>query len=131
MPRGPAPQYTRRQEPIMDDYIWASINHAGGNYDPDTGHYAHLVYSGIQSRARAEQIEDALYRCGRYMHRKKIADIGIKCYIKPAGNGTWNVEYFAVNKAHTYKYLVERYGTDGELDRSKLPYDPRKRAVKE
>jgi len=110
----------------MDDYIMRSIAEAGGNYDPDTGHYAHLEYTGCPTLQRAEQIEDALYRCGRYLHRKKVADIGVKCNIKQAADGTYKVEYYAINKAHTRAYMISRYGED----RSRWPYDPRRRNEK-
>lgn len=123
MPRGPSPGWSRRTEPILDDWILKSINHAGGKYDADTGHYAKLVYAGCATKSRADQIEDALYRCGRYLHRRKIADIGVhaKARKQPESDGTFSVDYVAINKAHTYKYLIDKHGED----KNKWPYNPR------
>jgi hypothetical protein len=110
----------------MDDYIWASINAANGVYDPDTGFYEWLVYSGCPTKERAQEIHDALRRCAYYMFSHKQADIGMHAVIEQAKDGTYNVGFCAVNKAHTYLYMIEKHGPD----KSKWPYDPRKKESK-
>jgi hypothetical protein len=110
----------------MDDYIWASINATNGVHDPETGFYGTLVYAGCESRDRASQIEKALRRCAFYMFHHKQADIGMHASIKNKHDGTYDVEFVAVKKAYTYKYLIDRYGSD----KSRWPYDPTKRNEK-
>lgn len=106
----------------MDDYVWASINQAQGKYDPETGHYATLHYTGCDTRERAVEINRALHRSAMYMHRHKIASVGIHATIVKHGD-TYTVEYCAVNKAHSRKYVVEKYGEDP----NKWPYFARRR----
>jgi hypothetical protein len=45
--------------------------------------------------------------------------------IVKAKDGTWSVEFRAINKAHAKAYVLAKYGAD----RSQWPYDPRRRIV--
>lgn len=123
MPRAPRPLWANRKEPVMDDYIHASVNAVNGVFDPQTGFYAKLVYSGCATEQRAQEISSALYRCAGYINTHKIAPVAVKTWIKQADDGTYNVEYVVINKKYTYAYMVSHYGED----RSKWPYNPRKK----
>lgn len=116
MPRGGAPPYKRRLEPILDDYLYASVTQADGVHDPETGHYATLVYSGCESKERAVEISKALYRSGVHL------GLSVKATVKRRGD-VWDVEYRAIDKAHARRHVLEKYGPD----RSKWPYDPRRK----
>jgi hypothetical protein len=121
MARAPAPLWKRRKEPIVDDYIHASINATNGVFDPETGHYGKLVYTGIETPERAREISSALHRCAYYLYSHKGPKVGISAKIRSEKDGTFSVEFVAINKQHTYKYMIERYGED----RSRWPYNPR------
>jgi hypothetical protein len=123
MPRAPAPNWKLRTQPVLDDYVWASINAVNGVYDSETGHYGKLVYSGCETEERALEINRALNRSASYMHTHKQADVGMNSRVKRASDGTWEVEFAAVSKAHARAYVIQKYGSD----RSKWPYDPRKK----
>jgi hypothetical protein len=122
MPRSPAPEWAKRKEPIMDDFVFASINAANGKHDPDTGHYATLVYAGCSDRERAKEISNRLFSSALWLTKHKKASVSMSTKIKPASDGTYSVEYVVINKAHARKFVLEKYGTD----RSKWAYDPRK-----
>jgi hypothetical protein len=126
MPRGGVPEYKKRLEPIMDDHVMMSISQANGIYDPDTGHYAHLVYAGCKTEDYAANIVKAINRSPWHLNKKLPEPIGVTCKIRQAKDGTYNVEFFAVNKAHTYKYMIDTYGSDP----SKWPYDPREKRAR-
>lgn len=115
MPRGPAPSWGRRQEPILDHLIHASVSQAGGKHD-DKGRYAELVYTGCSTRTRAEEIKRALYRCARYIGYSMAAWI-------EANGEEFDVHFRANDKAFGKKHVIEKYGPD----RSKWPYDPRRK----
>jgi hypothetical protein len=124
MPRGPAPEWTRRKPPVLDGYVLASVNQAGGpgRHHPETGHYATLHIRGLADKDEAREYVQALYRSAHYLHRKKIADVSMSA--KPVRHGdTWSVEFRAVDKTLARKHVLDRYGPD----RSKWPYDPRRR----
>jgi hypothetical protein len=121
MPRAAAPPWATRKEPVLDHLVRASIDQAGGKHHPDTGHYATLVYKGIETRERADEIKRALHRCALYMHKKGIASVGMSAKVLRDGNG-WKVEFRAVDKTMARKYVLQKYGPD----RSKWPYSPRR-----
>ena len=51
MPRGPAPGWRQRKEPVTDDYILAAVTKSGGLGKHDAnGHYATLVIKGLADR---------------------------------------------------------------------------------
>ena len=116
MPRGAAPEWRRRKEPILDDHLRMSMSKANGIPDPETGHYAKLIYAGCESKERAAEIKRALFRAGRYV------GCSVSATVKPAGDGTYQVHFMAISKTHARKYILEKHGAD----RSKWPYDPRR-----
>lgn len=106
----------------MDAYILASINQAGGKHHPETGHYATLKYTGCDTRERAQEIKRALHRSAMYLHRRKIASVGMHAEIVKDGD-TYTVEFRAVDKALARKHVIEKYGEDP----NKWPYFARRR----
>lgn len=107
--------WTRRKEPILDDYLRASIDQANGQYDPETGHYATLHYVGCESRERAKEISQGLYRAARHVK------CSVQATVLPADDGTYTVEFRAIDKSMARKYVLQKYGTN----RANWPYDPR------
>lgn len=117
MPRGPQPEYKRRKEPVLDDYLRASMSRANGTPDPETGHYAELVYAGVETRERAEEIKRALFRSARHVK------VSVTATVEPADDGTYRVRFKAIDKLFARRFILEKHGPD----RSKWPYDPRRR----
>ena len=99
MPRGPALSWTQRKQPIVDDYITASVDKAGGlgKYHPQTGHYAELVIRGLADKDEANEWKNALFRCAHYMNRHDIAPLSISAKIEPDGDG-YKITFAAVDK---------------------------------
>jgi hypothetical protein len=124
MPRGPAPSWRRRKEPVLDDWILASVSQAGGlgQHHPKTGHYATLWIRGLDSKENAQEWQQALYRCAHYLNRTGTAPVSMSAKIHRKGSG-YEIEFRAVDKTLARKHVLERYGPD----RSKWPYDPRRR----
>jgi hypothetical protein len=134
MPRGPAPAWRARMPvtvngiPVataqeVDAYIIASVNQAGGKHHPQTGHYATLFIRDFATREEATAWRQALFRCAHFLARRRIADVSMKASPpRRKGNG-WEIEFCAVNKTLARKFVMETYGPD----RSKWPYDPRRR----
>ena len=116
MPRGPAPQWTRRLEPILDSHVQASIDAVNNIFDPETGHYGTLIYKGCADRERAKEIVRALHRSAKHLK------VSMSASIKKRGD-EFDVHFSAINKAHARAYVVAKYGTD----RSKWPYNPRQK----
>jgi hypothetical protein len=115
MPRGAAPPWRQRKEPILDSHLQASVTQANGVHD-ELGHYAELVYAGCATRDRAKEIQQALHRAGNHL------GFSVSARIEKNGD-EWQVRYKAIDKAHAKKYILEKYGND----RSKWPYDPRRK----
>jgi hypothetical protein len=118
MPRGEAPEWRRRKLPITDDLVRASVNLVNGVHDAETGHYGLLVYSGMESRDEAIEYKNSLFRCAKYL--------GYSVWVgKPEkdANGTYSLEFRAINKAHARRWILAQHGTD----RSAWPYDPRRK----
>jgi hypothetical protein len=124
MPRGPAPEWSRRKEPITDPHILASIEQAGGlgKHDPTTGHYAELVLRGIATREEAAEWRRSLFRCAHYLNRSGTAPVSMNAKIERDGNG-YLIRFKAVDKVLAKAHVLAKYGSD----RSKWPYDPRRR----
>ena len=80
MPRGPAPAYRARKEPVADDYLLAVISQAGGagQHDPTTGLYGTLVLRGFKDRDEAKEWDRSLYRCALWLTRNRGADIACR-----------------------------------------------------
>jgi hypothetical protein len=116
MPRAQAPEWRRRKQPVLDDHLRTSITQANGIPDPTNGHYAKVVYAGCPTKERAQEIKTALYRSGRYVK------VSVSATVVPAGDGTWQVHFFAIDKTYAKKYMLERYGTVANF-----PYNPRRK----
>jgi hypothetical protein len=123
MPRGSAPPWRQRKPPVLDSWIMASIQQAGGKYNPQTGRYATLRINGLASRDEAKEYVRALHRCGVFLAKWAIADVGVHTKIIKGQDG-YTVEFTAVDKAMARKHIIDTYGPD----RSRWPYDPRRRS---
>lgn len=126
MPRGPVPEWRRRKEPILDSWIHASVQQAGGvgKHHPETGHYAPLIIRGLDTREEAEEYRKALYRCAHHLNRHGILPVSMSAQIQRNGTG-YQIEFRAVDKTLARAFVLRKYGTD----RSKWPYDPRARGA--
>ncbi len=124
MARGPAPAWRARKPPISDDYLLAAVTQAGGpgKHDPKTGLYATLVVRGFEDRDEAKEWDLSLYRCALWLTRNRNADLSVATKIERDGNG-WLVRFSVYNKTHARAHVMAKHGTD----RSKWPYDPRRR----
>ncbi len=124
MPRGPAPPWRARKEPVLDAHILASVEQAGGigHHDPETGHYAELVIRDLATREEAAEWSRALHRSAYFMSRHGVADVSVKAKISKDGKG-YKIVFRAVDKTCARAYVLATYGED----RSKWPYDPRRR----
>lgn len=124
MPRGPAPQWRARMQPVLDGHLLKSVDKAGGHgsHDPATGYYGTLYIRGLADRAEAEEWKRALYRSAKHLHRYRVADIGVSATIRRTG-GTYEIEFVAVDKTIARKHVMEKYGPDP----SKWPYNPHAR----
>ena len=47
VPRGPAPGWRARKQPVLDSHILAAVNAAGGVGKHNAGHYGELVIDGL------------------------------------------------------------------------------------
>ena len=124
MPRGPSPAWRARKEPVVDDWILASVAKAGGlgKHHPQTGHYADLIIRGLADKEEAMEWRRALFRCAHYLNRTKQAPLSMSAKIERDGKG-YRIVFRAVDKTLARAHVLARYGPD----RSKWPYDPRRR----
>ena len=124
MPRGPAPGWRTRKEPVLDSHVMASVEQAGGlgKHHPETGHYAELIIKGLTSKEEAQEWSRSLYRAAHYLNRNNIAPVSMSAKIERDGDG-YRIRFKAVDKTLARKHVMEKYGAD----RSKWPYDPRRR----
>lgn len=124
MPRGPAPAYKKRLEPIADDYLLAVVAQAGGpgKHDQATGLYGTLVLRGLKDRDEAKEWIRSLYRCALWLSRNKGADISVSAKIERDGT-LYAVRFSVFNKTHGRAHVLAKHGTD----RTKWPYDARRR----
>ena len=128
MPRGPAPQWRARKEPVVDEWIMASVHHAGGlgRHHPETGHYGSLVIGDLATKEEADEYRKALYRCAHYLSRTGTAPLSMSADRAVRGiDGKYSITFRAVDKTLARAHVLARYGTD----RSKWPYDPRRRGA--
>jgi hypothetical protein len=126
VPRSAAPQWRKRKDPVLDHYVLASIEQAGGpgRHNPETGHYAELLINDLADRAEAEEYVRALNRSALHLHRYRVAEVGMSA--KPEKDGErWRVRFKAIDKTAARAYVLKRYGPD----RSRWPYDPRRRGA--
>jgi hypothetical protein len=114
----PPPYWQMRKQPILDEYIQASVNLTNGQYN-ELGHYGTLKYVGCETRDRANEIKDSLYRSARHFK------VSLAYKVIHEKDDTYSVEYTVVNKAHARAYVIEKYGNNPE----KWPYyhPPQKR----
>lgn len=128
MPRSAAPNWRGRtplriggeSHPIemVDAYIRASVTQAEGKYDAVTGFYKTLVINGIESSDDAKEVEKRLRASAYHHHRNGLLSIGVHVSRIKNTDGSYRVEFAAVNKEHTYAYMIQKYGED----RTKWPY---------
>lgn len=103
------------KEPNLRPHLRHSVDEAGGKHHPETGYYATLHYAGIETEERAKEIKNALFRAGRGMGYAVDAKVH-----HDDSDGTWYVEFSAINKQHARAYVTARYGNNP----SKWPYSP-------
>lgn len=99
-----------RKPPILDDYVQKSIE-GGMN---DRGHYAELVYSGVEEEERAREIRRALFRSAAHLK------VSMKADLERAADDTWSIRFRAIDKATARAYIAQKAGGDP----SKLDYNP-------
>lgn len=121
MPKGPVPEWRRRKDPILDDYVLASVHKASGQHHPETGFYAELHLVGFTTREEADEWRRALYRSAHYLSRHGIADVSMAADPPKRDTAGWKLVFRAVDKTMARAHVMRRYGTD----RSRWPYDPR------
>lgn len=122
MPRGPAPSWRARKEPLLDAEILASVaaGSAGGHeHGPGNGRFGELVYTGCQNKDQAQDIKRALFRAAK---RQGVSLTLAR--IERRGRG-YVVRFAAGCKTCGQQYVVSRYGPD----RSAWPYNPRRRGA--
>jgi hypothetical protein len=105
-------KFYQRMQPDLTAYVQASIDAVEGKFHPETGHYGTLHYHGCADRARAEEIKRALYRAAGYLK------VSMHAKIVPQSDGTFRVEYKAIDKESARRYVKAKYGDDT----SKWPY---------
>jgi hypothetical protein len=112
MSGGVAPQWRSRKPPVLDHLVQSSIDQSVHGFDPDTGYYTTLHYTGCSDRERANEIKQALWRSAKHL------GVALAATVKPADDGTFLVEFTAINKEHARAYVLKKYGTDA----SEWPY---------
>lgn len=124
MPRGPAPAWRARKEPVTDDYLLTVINRAGGpgKHHPQTGLYGTLVIKGFASREEAKEYDRSLFRCALWLTRNRGADISVSTKITGRGE-SYSLEFSVHNKTHARLHIMTKHGPDRTL----WPYNPRAR----
>lgn len=123
MPRGPAPGWRERKQPVLDSWVLASISAAKGTPGSD-GHYGELHITDLATRDEAREYVRALHRSGRYLTKYSQYQVGIRAHVKRSGR-RYYVQFWAVDKIAAKAHILEKYGPD----RSKWPYDPRRRSA--
>ena len=97
---------------MLDHLILASVDQASGRYN-EHGHYGELIYSGCDTRARAEEIKRALFRAGKHTGQS------VSAKIEKTGD-QWQVRFKAIDKTMARSYMLSHYGDD----RTRWPYSP-------
>ena len=109
MPKGPGSPIRPRKRPLTDDHIKASV---ARGMDPETGHYAELIYGGIETEERALEIKRSLYRCAKFLGYSMKADI------EKTATG-YQVRFKAIDKDKARAYTARQYKETG-----KIAYNP-------
>lgn len=120
MGKGPPPAWSRR-DCRFDHLVVAALEQGYGKV---------LVYSGIETVERADDIRRGIYRCAK--HRGITAEAGPSgrlvtgddMGVRKTGK-TYALHYRLWDKRQGRKALLERHGPD----RGSWPYDPRRRAT--
>jgi hypothetical protein len=105
----------QRKQPILDGWILASVNQAGGlgNYD-DEGHYATLVIRGLADRGTAQEWKRGLYRSALYLTRHgtpvSISEASIiRDLVRRSG---WQLTFRVSDKGRAIEHQEATYGTN-------------------
>jgi hypothetical protein len=114
MPKGPPPAWKVRKEPILDHFVKAAVESVNGVYDQETGRYSTLVITGAETKDKASEISQALFRSARHLK------VSVSTKINQAEDRSYDVEFTVYNKKHARAYIAAKAGGD----RSKLAYDP-------
>jgi hypothetical protein len=111
-------------EPVVDDYLMAAVTKAGGldKHHPVTGLYQTLVLRDLKDREEADEWRKALYRCAHWMSRNGVAPVSVSVKIERDGQG-YLIRYSVYHKVMARLHILNKHGKD----RSKWPYDPRRR----
>ena len=123
MPRGPAPPWRVRMQPVTDDYLLASISQSGGKHDL-RGAYAELVIRGLADRDEATEYVRSLFRCALWLNRNRKTSISVTAKTEQTAKG-WQVRFTVFDKVHARKYMLETHGPDV----NRWPYNPRRRGA--
>ncbi|HEY3953912.1 MAG TPA: hypothetical protein VGM53_11080 [Streptosporangiaceae bacterium] len=99
---------------MLDHEVQASITRVNGEHDPDTGWYGVLHHTGCPDYDRAKEIKRALYRSARHLK------VSLHTKIFKATDGSWTVEFVAINKAHGRAYVAQQSNGDP----TRLAYNP-------
>lgn len=110
MARRPIHAMKPRKGPILDHYVQASIE-GGMN---DEGHYAELVYAGVEDQDRAIEIRRALFRSAKHL------GVSLKCDVETDAAGIHHVRFKAIDKAVARAHIARQ----AQGDPSRLAYNP-------
>jgi hypothetical protein len=121
--KGPPPNWSRR-DCRFDHLVQAAIA---------KGYGVILKYTGIETHERAHEIRRGIYRCAK--HRGITADAGPGGRLVSGADEMgvrkrgpeYEIWYRVHDKRSARKAHLQRFGSD----RSKWPYDPRRRATAE
>jgi hypothetical protein len=97
------------------------MSHVNGEHNPDTGWYATMHHTGCETRERAKEIKQALYRSARHLKVSLATDI------VRAKDGTWTVAFTPIHKDYGRAYTKAQANGDP----SKLAYNPYTRNSKD
>lgn len=120
MPKGPPPQWSRR-DCRFDHLVIAALGQGYGKV---------LVYSGIPDEHRGHDIRRGVYRCAR--HRGVSAEAGPAGLVsgdvmglRKMSDGTFTLKFRLWDKRYARQQHLARHGTD----RQQWPYNPRRGAT--
>jgi hypothetical protein len=109
------------KQPIMDEYVTASVQAVEAHH-PETGWYGVLRITGVESERRARDLQQGLFRAAKrmgYAMRTNAPSVHAS-WPANAEDGTWMVEFCAVDKGCARAYVMAKYGAD----RSRWAYSP-------
>lgn len=113
MPRASAPQWRQRKEPITDEHLQKSIDGKADDQDRVIWHGMEILYAGCETRERANEIRQALFRSAYHLK------VSVSAEVEKQPDGTYAVRFQAHSKAAAKKYMLERYGS-----KENFPYNP-------